>query len=804
MKMWKRIVGGMLATVMVIGMTACGKMDGFGNKASTPADVQGAGASSTVGKEYVYSMAEFDFEQLKDNENYSVQKIAASDDKIYAVLRIYDANWNDHFELVTMNLDGSDMKSCIIEVKEESAEDSSTEEEDNSWAQVYNNTSYSNFVFQDDYLYASRISYTEDYSDPNNYVMHNENSVCCWDMEGKLLWETPVEILSSTDSWYYINSMAVLPNGNVLLLVSGDTSGQIEVKENGTVSDLQEVEKLKDYFTNPGYSAMMPDGRLMLTYYSNDWKEMYVICYDMDNGTVNAPYPVPSSMTYNGLSNLAVDKAGDMFYTNTEGVYKYHIGEDQPVQVMSFVNSDMALSYFDAYLPLSDTQFVGFYSIYDDKTYMSSLEGGIFTKINPEDIPDKEIMVLGGCYISGDLKKRVVAFNKSSNTHRIILKDYSQYNTNVDYKAGGVQLNKDIISGNMPDILMVDSYSMSLENYVSKGLLEDVGALMEADAEIAGTEYMENIFEACKINGKLYEVIPAFYVSTYVAKTSLVGNASSWTMADAAKVLDSMPEGASLFGDMTRDSFMNLVMEYCGRNYVDPSTGKCNFDSEEFISVMEIAKTLPEELGDDYYDDNWYVRYESQYRDNRTLLSNCYISDMENLVYTINGSFGEDISFVGMPNSGGSGSIVYVPTTYVISSKSAQKDAAWQFLRYYLTEEYQDTLTWQFPVSKKKFDELAQKATKKPVYTDENGNQVEEEYTYWLNDEELILKPLTQKQVADITAFISGVKTRAYYNEDINKIISEEMGAFYQGQKSAKDVAALIQNRAQLFVNENR
>ena len=43
-----------------------------------------------------------------------------------------------------------------------------------------------------------------------------------------------------------------------------------------------------------------------------------------------------------------------------------------------------------------------------------------------------------------------------------------------------------------------------------------------------------------------------------------------------------------------------------------------------------------------------------------------------------------------------------------------------------------------------------------------------------------------------------------YYNEDVLNIVNEEMGAFYTGQKSARDVANVIQSRAQIFVDENR
>ena len=40
--------------------------------------------------------------------------------------------------------------------------------------------------------------------------------------------------------------------------------------------------------------------------------------------------------------------------------------------------------------------------------------------------------------------------------------------------------------------------------------------------------------------------------------------------------------------------------------------------------------------------------------------------------------------------------------------------------------------------------------------------------------------------------------------DEIIRIISEEASSYYSGQRGAGDVAALIQNRVQLYVNESK
>ena len=88
----------------------------------------------------------------------------------------------------------------------------------------------------------------------------------------------------------------------------------------------------------------------------------------------------------------------------------------------------------------------------------------------------------------------------------------------------------------------------------------------------------------------------------------------------------------------------------------------------------------------------------------------------------------------------------------------------------------------------------------------ENEDGTKEEYDdyFYMNGEEIKLDPLSQEQVERIVGFILSVDKCYYYNESIMNIINEEMDAFYTGQKTAQEVAKTIQNRAQLYVDENR
>ena len=52
--------------------------------------------------------------------------------------------------------------------------------------------------------------------------------------------------------------------------------------------------------------------------------------------------------------------------------------------------------------------------------------------------------------------------------------------------------------------------------------------------------------------------------------------------------------------------------------------------------------------------------------------------------------------------------------------------------------------------------------------------------------------------------FLSGCDRRVYMNSTVTDIINEEAAAFFENQKSAEDVARVIQSRVQIYVHENR
>lgn len=811
---WKRLACAGLGLMTAASLAACG-----GEKPDP---------NAALAKENVYKFQELKL-PAELGENYNFYGTVCRDGKIYFLAQVY--HWDEvgytgnetDIRLITMNEDGSDSQIVALDIpkaansdgksiiqKYGSARSAAIEvpsidiDIDVNPDNVWEYTGYRNFIIgADGAVYGIKMynySYY-DYENPDNSINIRTNYLCAWNPDGSLKREVELEGLDSDEVYYYIAGFSVDNSGNAYFLLNGENASMMTVDAQGTASGVkpltEETSKVLGYLDS---MIDKGDGTFFVLYRDeNDWTKSYYTTYDFRTDTLGEPAELPANLRWNGYSSMVAGKNADLLYSTEEGLFAFNRGDTTGTRKMSFINSDLNIYGFDSLTELDENRFIGtFTEAYDGKT-----RAGVFTYVAPEDIQDKSVLVLAGEYVDVDLKQRVVEFNRSSEKYRIVVKEYQSLNGPDNYMAGVTQLNLDITTNGMPDILL--TARLSADNYAAKGLLADINEFLKNDEELSKVEFMQNVFDSYSMDGKLHYVIPSFTAHTMAAKTAVVGDRKTWTMKEMKDLMATLPEGTNLLSDLTRDRFFDVAMDYCGSDFVDVPTGKCNFNSEGFIELMKFAKDLPEQFSDDYYDEIYMDgKYETQYRDNRTILCQIYIGTIRYMNYTVNGSFGEPITYIGFPTDSGEGSYLEAREAYAISEKSRYKDVAWEFLRYYLTDEYQDTITYGLPTQKRRFMELAQEAMQKPYWIDSEGNKVEYEESFWMNGEQITLPPMSQEQVDAVIALISSITKHSYINDEILNLINEDMGAYFSGDKSAEDVAALIQNRVQLYVDVNR
>lgn len=827
---WKRGLALGLSVCMIMTAAACtnksgndgNNPNGGGSKASSDPY-----ANAQLAKEYVYSYKDLNLGSEADSD-LNVVAARKEGDRLELLANQYV--WEDDYEgqiltLFSMKKDGTDIKSIKLTMPADASEgtDGETQEpsadavpdggdgEDYEY-QPYESTNYGQAALSGKNIFVFQNHYKESFEN-DAYVTEEEQALCCWDKEGNFLWKTPIDMskYQNDDSYSYISNLIAIDDDTVGILMNGDQSGIINVKADGTVSDLKKANTEKDIFANSPSFAPTKDDKLLVAYYNDDWSKQYITVFDPKSGSVEQEYEVPRNAQMYGFDNFTSGDKFDVLYSNSEGVFGFNLGDQDITKVMDYVNSDLATYNLNNMVSIDENSFLASYSDPTDYRNVFSL----FTYVKPEDVKEKKTLVLGCVGMDSDIKVNVIRFNKESDEYRITIKDYFETDENYDSSQGYTKLNNEIIAGNMPDILLVNP-SMPLDSYIAKGLLANVDELIKNDAELSQQEYFDNVFEAYRINDALYQVIPKFNVTTCIAKKSLVGDRKTWTMDEVKEAASKLNGDKKIFGnELVRDSFMNyMVMRFCGSDFVDLKTGKCNFDTKLFADFLDYAKTLPESEEDGGYDEDYWQefweKYYTQYRDNESLIYELSIGNVSNMVTETKGMFGEDIAYIGFPTESDCGSYIEIYTSFAISSKSVNQDGAWKFLRFFLTKDYQENkdnkygYAYGLPILKSMVREQIDTLKERPFWEDEDGHKEYYDYTMWMNGDSIVLDPFTQAEADQLYDFICSVTKPAYYDENVIKIVSEETGSFFSGSKSAKDVAGMIQNRVQLYINENR
>ncbi len=749
------LVGAIL--LLAIGCAGCGKK-------------QTADSSQSVSaKDYVYKYESFHYE---DGNCNSLLKGGAD---IYA----YGYDWDEkgtggqQLFIKKLNTAGEVQEEGIISFKPEES--------------IYDLKADNNGCFYGIKNYYSEDgegNYTENYY-LCKYTMSGEEQFC---IELKTMPQLQKLI---TEEYFYAGSLMIKESDlyvNVMgTYVKFDTNGNFVKLLEGAAWDANKDAQL----------YALENGKVVAISYGEEGN--YVSYADMETGEFSQKTKVPgNSYEYSFFPGVGYD----LYLTNSYGVFGYNIGEENIVPIMNYMNSDFnAFSIYNI-AAVSETEFWGTYEELDT----GNTRVGKFTKVDPADVKDKTVITLACHSLDWEVRMAVFAFNKNNEKYKVIVQDYnSLYGVENDYMASVNRLNTDIVSGKIPDILLLDS-NMPVKSYIAKGLLEDIKPYIEKDPELDMNNFMPNIIEAFSVDGKLYQIVPQYCISTLVAKASVVGEKPGWTAGKIMELMEKTAEGTELLSFEIRENMLINCMTFAGDQFVDWNSGKCNFESEEFKQLLAFLAMFPEEIDNEAFTDEYWMNYESMWREGKIIAQPMSVYDFRNYNYTEKGTFGEKITLIGYPSGEGSSGSAIVPTMqFAMSAKSKCKEGAWEFLRYFLTDEYQESENvFGLPLSIKKLDEMAEEATKVPTYTDENGNIVESPETYYVSGIEVPITPMTQEEADALKEQIYSITDVSNYDENLIQIIQEESAAYFGGQKSAEEVSKIIQSRAQIYINENR
>ena len=487
------------------------------------------------------------------------------------------------------------------------------------------------------------------------------------------------------------------------------------------------------------------------------------------------------------LSDGAAIADGDsntlFYYTAGEELYAWRKGAGAGEPVLSWLNAGYDGSTLKFFTVLPDGRLVVMprgQDLFDSDMYL----------LTPaEDAPERTVITYATLGLTAVERESIMRFNKTNQEYQIRVKDYSDYSAGDTYDAAFTRLATEIGAGKIPDILA--AYRMPLARWAAGGLLEDLWPWIDQDPELDRGDLMERVLQAASINGRLYEIGPDFCIDSAAGRKDVVGDRMTWTPEDMWSALERMPEGCvPLKGDKTE--LLSALMEMDWDRFIDWDKGRCSFDSNGFRSILEFCASMPDsgkdaELG-------WAV-------DGRLMLDTAFDVDFMDIQlhqFRCNG----EISYVGYPNPWGEvGSSFFMLTSCAMTSACKNKEGAWTYMRTVLLPQGQrenDLYSFGFPINRSDFERLAKKAMKDDGVS--RGTSIYVDGQFVMVD----FHPVTQAEYGQLMELYNAIETFKRTDAALSDIITDTAGAYFAGDKTLDETAALIQNRAQLYVNEQK
>lgn len=511
---------------------------------------------------------------------------------------------------------------------------------------------------------------------------------------------------------------------------------------------------------------------------------------------------------------------GELWVFESYGVYRNREGELKPEQIFNWLEVDVDGTMVRDMELLSDGRLLAVtFDIMNSLTAQTPEEAPplelVYIAKAQEGAARKETVTIALMNVPYDMLTATAQYNREHADYRVILKEYDGmggYNDRADAVAA---MDLDLASGRQLDIIVVDYFE--LEKYASKGILEDLGAYLDDGDGLRRGDLVETVADAYTLNGKLIALPTGFRIETIIGKQSMLGDRDCWSIADMAAFYEEYQD-SQVLQSASPQNMLEICMKFNQSYFMDWKNGVCDFDREEFYQLLEFAGRFRGK--DKAYSYNWNRICQE---DGETLLM---IERCSEPYFTTSMSqwfSGEEVNYIGYPTLDGKPGIMLETSSasYGILSSSAHKEQAWDYLEYVIRARGGlDSYSFVFPVLQDKLDQVLEESMEEPyqkdywdgtLVLDEEGNpcrRVMRTETYGSStggiDMEIYHYVPLPEEIDKVRELISLARPAPGYHEVVMDIILEEAAGYFAGDRDAKDAAALIQNRVQLYMNEQR
>lgn len=392
-----------------------------------------------------------------------------------------------------------------------------------------------------------------------------------------------------------------------------------------------------------------------------------------------------------------------------------------------------------------------------------------------ENANERVTLTYATLYLDVEMEAWIAEWNKANENCYIEVKEYGQ----GDYETGLVQLNTDIVSGHIPDIIDLSDIDMAL--YISKDILTDLYPLVDSDSQVKREDFVPGILQLYEKGGKLYSIALGYSLETLMGKKAIVGSPSQWNIEKMKQMIEEMPSQSYFIDNLGPIGLLRVVLMMGMDEYIDWETGKCFFNEDRFIQLLELANSME---GVPLEED-----IEEYLANGKLMLKRAYISSVSEYKEAADMFRGEEAACVGYPSAQGGKTFIQPYLPIGISNMCENKDAAWEFVRSLISEEFQNNhIRFNFPILENSLKKEFEQALHPPVNS-------------WSMENTEILP--SQEEVNELYEIINLSGGKFVFDTNIWEIIEEETEFYFGGEKTVQEVVEVIQNRVQNYINES-
>ena len=488
------------------------------------------------------------------------------------------------------------------------------------------------------------------------------------------------------------------------------------------------------------------------------------------------------------------------FFINVGGyLVGYVLETDSQTTLINWIESGVAVTWQHQIGMLTNKDIFALHSGYVPTVGRS----GVFTEfavlsrsLRFDSVQQRTVITLGGLYIGADLRAEIVRFNSENPDYQIEIREY--HSADLDFEANLLRMNVELMAGRGPDIIVDSNFG---EN---TGFMADLYTFIDADPVISRSDFFPNVLRALeRSGGNLPFISNTFVIMTMLAKRETAEMLTPFTYDTILQYFDES-DPYSLAGQWLTGRFFISKAIYNSGSFIDWDNKQADIDNNEFAKMLEIAARLP----DDYTSANINLNEEyKRLHNGNQLLLEIIISDPDRY-RTVKTQIG-DIVVVGEPTLSGGQSKVHIMGSVGIYAMSPNQEAAWSFVRRLLLPEAKfETGTAALPlridVFEKQVAELMEQEFWEEDFPMVGAVAGEEKPKFYIGSglTGIPIYAMTEEEALEIRSIIESATVGTRSDSTVWMIVDEEFQNFKNGLRSSADTARIIQNRVQIYFDE--